>query len=247
MNPSATVSHIAVVLHVLDDPELTKQVALWTEACRIQMEKHVAVAWQGFAPPPGVFFYGTAAAIPNDQAAVVGVFADAFNPEAAGYHAAVGDLVMGAVDLSRSANPSRTLSHECCEIFRNAYLDAWLPGPVAGRLYAVELCDPVQRNDYRIAVDIMGEKADVTVADFVTPAWFEPAQISGLRSWCGSVAKAFDIAPGGYQVAREGDNILYLPARGEAIGKATIDRPLSRTKLISDGVRVKRSQGGTTP
>lgn len=239
MTPGATVPHIAVVLHVLDDPELTKQVAFWTEACRIQMEKHVAVAWQGFAPPPGVFFYGTAAAIPEDQAAVIGVFADAFNPEAAGYHSAVGELVIGAVDLSRSSNPARTLSHECCEIFRNAYLDAWLPSPVPGRLYAAELSDPVQRSGYTIKADIMGETMDVPVADFVTPAWFDP-EATGLRSWCGAVGKAFEIAPGGYQVALEGDNILYLPARGEAIGRATIDRPLSRTKLISDRVQVKR-------
>lgn len=245
MNPSPSVPHIAVVLHVLDDPDLTRQVAFWTEACRIQMEKHVAVAWGGFAPAPGVFFYGTAAAIPADQAAIVGVFADAFNPEAAGYHSAVGDLAIGAVDLSRSTNPSRTLSHECCEIFRNAYLDAWLPGPVPGRLYAAELCDPVQRSSYVIKADIMGEVEDVTVADFVTPAWFDPQVLNGLRSWCGAVNKAFEIAPGGYQVALEGDEILYLPARGEAIGRATIDRPLSRTKLISDRVQVKR-KGPTT-
>ncbi len=239
MNPGVTVPHIAVVLHVLDDPELTKQVALWTEACRIQMARDVAVAWKGFAAPPGVFFYGTAAAIPNDQAAIVGVFADAFNPEAAGYHSATGDLVIGAVDLSRSSNPQRTLSHECCEIFGNAFLDAWVPGPVPGRLYARELCDPVQRQGYTIDVDVLGEKASVTVADFVTPAWFDPNE-KDLRDWCGAVKDAFEIAPGGYQVAREGDEILYLPARGEAIGRATIDRPLSRTKLISDGVRVKR-------
>jgi hypothetical protein len=239
MDPGATVPHIAVVLHVLDDPELTKQVAFWTEACRIQMEKHIAVAWAGFAPPPGVFFYGTAAAIPEDQAAVVGVFADAFNPEAAGYHSAVGELVVGAVDLSRSMNPSRTLSHECCEIFRNAYLDAWLPGPVPGRLYAAELCDPVQRNSYKIKADIMGETMEVEVGDFVTPAWFDP-KADGIRSWCGTVGKAFEIAPGGYQVALEGDEILYLPARGEAIGRNAIERPLSRTKLISNRVQVKR-------
>jgi hypothetical protein len=240
----ATVPHIAVVLHVLDDPELTKQVAFWTEACRIQMEKHVAPSWGDFAAPPGVFFYGTAAAIPNDQAAIVGIFSDAFNPEAAGYHAAVGDLVIGAVDLSRSSNPARTLSHECCEIFRNAWLDAWVPGPTAGRDYAAELCDPVQRTSYFITADIMGETIDVEVGDFLLPAWFDPKK-DEPRTWCRAVGKAFQIAPGGYQVAREGDNVVYLPARGEAIGRATIDRPLSRTKLISDGVRVKR-KGPTT-
>lgn len=234
-----TVPHIAVVLHVEGDDELTRQVALWTEACRIQMARDVAGAWHDFASPPGIFFYGTAAAIPEDQAAIVGVFADAFNPEAAGYHSAVGDLVIGAVDLSRSSNPSRTLSHECCEIFRNAWLDSWVPSPTPGRLFAAELCDPCQRQSYVITADIMGEKADVVVGDFLMPAWFDP-EMAGPRTWCSAVDEAFEIAPGGYQVAREGNNILYLPARGDVIGKATIERPLSRTKLISDGVRVKR-------
>jgi hypothetical protein len=242
--PTASVPHIAVVLHVLDDDELTRDVAFWTEACRVQMERDVAPAWKDFAPPPGIFFYGTAAALPNDQAAIVGIYADAGQADAAGYHTASGDLVLGAVDLSRSSNPMRTLSHEINELYRNPWLDAWVPGPTPGREYAAELGDPVQRNSYRITASILGQERAVDVADFVLPAWFDPER-PGPRTFCLAVENAFEIAHGGYQIAREGDNILYLPARGEAIGRATIERPYSRTKRISNGVTVKR-KGPTT-
>lgn len=237
---SNTVPHIAVVLHVQGDPALERQVALWTEACRIQLREHVAPAWGDWAEPPGVFYYGTAAALPADQAAVVGIFRDAGNADAAGYHLAVGDLVLGAVDLSRSQIPSRTLSHEVCEIYRNAYLDEWLPGPAIGREYAVELCDPVQRIDYTIRASLLGESADVVVGDFVGPGWFDLPGLKHQTSWTGAARAPFHIAPGGYQIALEGDRILYLPARDDAIALSSITRPLSRTKLISDGVRVKR-------
>lgn len=241
-----TVPHIAIVLHVMDDPELERQVALWTEACRRQLLEHVVPSWGGWAPAPGVFFYGAGMEIPAEAAGVIGIMHDAMNPEAGGYHAAIGNRVFGAVDLSRSAMPSRTLSHEVCEMFRNAYLDEWLPGPVEGRHYAAELCDPCQRQDYTIEVDILGEKAEVTVGDFLLPAWFglsnNPAAPIGMfqRTWCSSVYEAFEIAPGGYQIALEGDSILYLPARGDAVARASIERPLSRTKAISNRITIPR-------
>jgi hypothetical protein len=239
-----TVPHIAVVLHVEDDPELEKQVVLWTEACRKQLLEHVAPAWADWADAPGVFYYGVSQHIPSDAAAVVGIYGDGFNPDAAGYHAAIGRQVIGVVDLGRSSKPSRTLSHEITEIYGNAYLDRWLPGPVAGRAYAAELCDPCQRQDYQIDVNVMGEHASVTVGDFVMPMWFglSPGRTYHGLTWCNAVRTPFEIAPGGYQIALEGDNILYLPARNEGVARASIERPLSRTRLISTGVKVQHEE-----
>ncbi len=238
-----TVPHIAVVLHVTGDPQLERDAVFWTEACNIQMREHIAPAWGDFAPAPGVFFYGTAEGIPANAAGVVGIFRDAYNPDAAGYHAVIGDLVFGAVDLSRSSNPSRTLSHECAEIFGNAWLDRWVAGPVPGRFYAQELGDPTQRIEYEIEAEVLGERRRVVVSDFVTPEWFDlPGPNAGRRNFCRSIRNAFEIAPGGYQIAREDDNILYLPARNEGVRAASITRPLSRTKLISDGVVVARKE-----
>jgi hypothetical protein len=243
-----TVPHIAVVLHVQGEPELEREVVFWVEACRKQLLEDVAVGWGDWANPPGVFFYGVSERIPSNEAAVVGIFSDANNPEAAGYHSAVGKMVLGAVDLSRSRSPSRTLSHELCEIYRNAYLNAWLPSPVEGRAYAAELCDPVQRSEYRIEATVLGESRQVTVGDFLMPGWFglpNPQAGSSKRTWCDTVGQPFEIAPGGYQIALEGDSILYLPARNEAIARASIDRPLSRTKQISQGITIPHPEPQT--
>jgi hypothetical protein len=238
----ATVPHIAVVLHVEGDAELERQVVHWVEACRLQLLEHVAPAWDAWAPPPGVFYYGISQHIPLNQAAVVGIYNDAFNPEAGGYHAAIGKNVIGAVDLSRSAKPSRTLSHEVCEIFRNAFLDEWTPGPEPGRDYAIETSDPCQRHDYEIAVEVLGEHRKVTVGDFVMPRWFDLPSSSPRYTWCMTVGDRFEVAPGGYQIARQGDEILYLPARNDAVALSSISRPMSRTKLISSGVIVQRKE-----
>jgi hypothetical protein len=61
-----------------------------------------------------------------------------------------------------------------------------------GRIYIVEVGDPVQECGY----DINGQ----TVADFALPAWFgiQQSQAPDQMSFRSSVAKPFQIAPGGY-------------------------------------------------
>jgi hypothetical protein len=244
-----TVPHIAVVLHVEGDPELEKQVVFWTEACRRQLLEHVAPSWGAWAAPPGVFFYGVSQHIPSDQAAVIGIYSDGFNPDAAGYHAAIGKQVIGVVDLSRSAKPSRTLSHEISEIYRNAYLDQWLPSPREERQYAAELCDPVQRVDYEIEAEVLGQRRSVTVGDFLRPAWFGQPNPEGSNemSWCQAIDLPWKIAPGGYQIALEGDSIVYLPAQNEGVARSSLDRPLSRTRLISRGIVIPHPEAPLPP
>lgn len=238
------IPHIAVQLHVAGDNELAKEVAFWIEATNIQLREHFTPAWGDYiGKPPAVFLYDTAEGIPADAAAVVGIFRDAGNDEAAGYHAAMGRLAIGAVDLSRSTSPSRTLSHEGAEIGGNAWLDEWVESPTKGRLFAREVCDPVQRNGYMIKATIFGETREVFVGDFVTPEWFGlKGPNKGRLSHLNVPLKPFEVAPGGYQVALENDTILYLPARGEAIGHNTISRPLSRTVQITKRVTIPHQE-----
>jgi hypothetical protein len=236
-----TVPHVAVVLHVQGDDDLTRRAAYWTEACNVQIREHLAPAW-GIEKPPGVFFYGTAAGIPEDASAVVGIFANGDVADAAGYHTLSGDLVFGVVDLSRSSSPSRTLSHEVAELTLNPWLDFWLQGPQIGREYAGESSDPVQRISYHVKASILGQSRDVEVGDFVTPAWFGLKALGTALNWCDTIRKPFEVAPGGYQIAREGDSILYLPARGEGVSAASVSRKGSRTKRITEGDVVARKE-----
>jgi hypothetical protein len=241
-SPGFTVPHIAVVSHVAG---LERDAVAWTEAVRLQMRDHVAPAWGAFAPVPGVFFYGAGDGLPADAVAVIGIFEDAGVAEAAGYHSALGKIAMGAVDLSRSDSPSRTLSHEALELYRNAYLDAWAPGPdstPAHLDYAVELCDPVEAISYHVDVSVLGEERSIEVSDFILPAWWDSnPNIDAARDFCSCVRHPFEIAPGGYQIATDiDDNVIYLPARGEGVHAAKVARPLSRTLQITQGIRIPR-------
>lgn len=235
MTAQATPPHIAVVLHAHGDPQLTRDVAFWVEACRQQLLQHAAPAWAEWAPPPGVFFYGTAEGMPPDDVATIGIFRSAGDDSANGYHAAIGKRVLGAVDLGRSSIPSRTLSHEVLEMYRNPYLAEWAASPRTNQLYAVELCDPVQQLSYEIEVELMGERRRVQVADFLTPAWFNGNRPTGDHL---HQVPPFGIASGGYQIAREDDRILWLPAEGEPMRASAALRPLSRTSMISRGITV---------
>lgn len=234
-----TVPHIAVVYHGVT-PSIETDVVFATEACRLQLLRDAGPAWADWADPPGVFYYGRAEGLPAQAAAVVAVTHNARVEEAAGYHAAIGRRVFGVVDLSRTSSMSRTLSHEVLEIYRNAFLDEWWQLPHRPeRHYSAELCDPVQAQGYGITVQMMGTYRTVTVGDFVLPAWADPS-LTGPKTYRSSVSQPFAIAPGGYQIAREDDTIMYLPAPGEGVAAAKITRPLSRTKLITEGVTVER-------
>lgn len=231
-----TIPHIAVVLHATGDPELAHSVAFWVEACRLQLLEHAGPAWAAWAPPPMVAFYGNAEGLPPTEAGVVGIFRSAGNPQASGYHAAIGQRVIGAVDLGTSACPSRTLSHEVLEMYRNAFLSEWAASPQYGREYAAELCDPVQTQEYTIHASVMGETREVVVGNFLLPGWFDLDEKTGRVDHLGQLPEPFAIGHGGYQIAREGDSILWLPAPGEGMRAQAARRPLSRTSLISDGI-----------
>ncbi len=237
--------HIAVVLGVEGDPELEREVVFWVEACRIQMRDHIAPAWARLAPPPGIFYYSSSDQLADETVGCVVILRDAGVDGAAGLHSIIGRKPIGVVDLSRSALPSRTLSHEIAEMYGNPYLDRWYPMP-NGWEVAAELGDPVQRSQYNIDAEILGQHRDVVVSDFVTPAYFDPGA-SGPRSHQQAVDEPFGIAPGGYLVARNDGQIIYLPAKGEGVHAAAISRPFSRTAQLAAGTKIPRPAGESFP
>jgi hypothetical protein len=87
-----------------------------------------------------------------------------------------------------------TASHEILEMIADRYVNkaAALELKNGGmRLYAVEVCDPVQEQTYKI---------DATeVSNFVTEAWFYPAQRKwSMYDYLKKLKAPFTLAPGGY-------------------------------------------------
>lgn len=118
---------------------------------------------------------------------------------ALGYHDLTPDLhpiskVFVATDLKFGAAPSVTASHEVLEMLGNPYLGDCVVDPRTGRLYAKEVGDAVEADEFAY------RKGEVLVSDFVLPAFFDPRHRgkSEPLSFKGHVDEPFSLAKGGY-------------------------------------------------
>jgi len=202
--------HLSVVL--VGKLAGNRDCAFWVEAVRTQLQQHAAPAWG--LPAPGVFLYDENQFTPSSEGAVIAIVDDDGDDTAAGFHSIVGNVPFGLVDLGQSDAPSVVLSHEALELWANASLDRWAPGP-SGLDYAMELCDPVQEDGYSVAVELFGDRRMVEVSNFVMPGWFG---LDGRTAWRGDLAR-FVIAPGGYAITRneEGEIVFFSHAGGARI------------------------------
>ena len=213
------------------------EVRRWTAACARQIREHVAPAYG--QPPVKVAFLSSRTHAPKGAWVLV-VLDDADQAGALGYHSETADgRVYGRV-FARPCEQygvpvSTTLSHEVVETFCDPDVNRWVD---TGRGYSVayEACDPVEGDGYLID--------GVAVSDFVTPAWYDP-KVIGRRHWLdnGSVAGAFELAPGGYVVRRWPDgsedqefgataNRAYIAAKRHQLGRADRRITSASTEVI---------------
>ena len=134
--------------------------------------------------------------------------------------------VFAKLDLDSSSSWTVTLSHELLEMLA----DPWINGCVIGsndKIYALEVADPVE-------ADKLGYEIDgVLVSDFVTPAWFGPAEADRV-DFKQHISKELELAPGGYisvldprkgwvQIAAEGEGGPAAP-EGSRRGRRNLRR-----------------------
>jgi hypothetical protein len=179
-----------------------------------------------------VFFYGPSVKIPPDEAAVIGIVDDDGNAASAGYHAALGTLPFGLVDMSQSREPSCVLSHEVLELILNPYLDRKMPGP-DGLLYLGEACDAVQALRYEVEVELFGVRRKEWVSDFLTPAWFAT---DGARPFnhLDTLVGPFQIGPGGYALAEDaqGHMVMLTAPEGARLTAAKLNLTSRTSRLV---------------
>jgi hypothetical protein len=93
---------------------------------------------------------------------------------------------------------SLTASHEVLEMLADPFGDRMVPGPSLKRgdgpvSYLVEVCDPPESEEFAYTVN------DVLVSDFITPAFYDPAKVEGVRySFTGAVEHPRQVLEGGY-------------------------------------------------
>lgn len=92
--------------------------------------------------------------------------------------------------LAGPSSVSVTASHECCEDDGDPPASYWAQMP-DGRFVALELGDPVEGDAYEIN--------DVSVSNFILPAWFDAAA-KGPYDRLGKLSAPFTMTAGGYLI-----------------------------------------------
>jgi hypothetical protein len=107
-----------------------------------------------------------------------------------------GDLFAGDYSLLSVA------FHEWCEARVDPSVNFWADGPTLpqGNQYALEACDPCEAQTLPIT---LANGAQGATSNLITPAWFDPGA-SGPFDLAGACPGAFQLAPGGYMIVRNG-------------------------------------------
>lgn len=184
--------------------------ATMTRAIATQVKLDVAPLWD--RSPAPVIYYTDASAVPPNAHVITLVDTIEDQPSGVlGYHtedkggrlwgvvAAKPELDAHAQVMTGDWSVSSVLSHEVLELFIDPNCNLWATDD-KGKVYSFEVCDPVEAPTYPVD--------DVSVSNFVTPAWFDPlaAQKKATRfDKLGLLHRSFSILKGGYAVyASEG-------------------------------------------
>jgi hypothetical protein len=200
------VNHVAVVNRsAFSDDEL----AVIVETYRTWM-KSACQAWA--LPVPGLAVYGRQHDQAIDEEAAI-ILTDSGNePDAFGWHQALGLARFGYVDLGmcrQYGEPvSRVFGHELLELGIDPDCDAWAGPYPDGTHVAVEVSDPVQRYSIKVEGSYLGHKAPVELADYVLPSWFDPGAAAGPYSQLNVAPAPLRNAAGGYHLEESAGGVV---------------------------------------
>ncbi len=119
---------------------------------------------------------------------------------ALGYHDVTNEgLPLGKVfaksDATYGDQWSATASHELLEMLADPAINLTVfeEGVIGGRLFAYEVCDACEADQFGYSID------GVLVSDFVFPSWFESFRKPGTQfDQMKRISKPFHLLPGGY-------------------------------------------------
>lgn len=183
------VAQILVKNHskTVSDAELQKALP----ALQKQVTHHVAPAWGTDAK---LAFVKVTANVPVGLWLIV-VVDDADQADALGYHETTDNGDPLGYVFARTAKDAgdtwtEVFSHELIEMLGDSAINLAVLDPSQNRLWARELCDPVEANTY--SVD------GVTVSNFVLPQYFDEETYAVRWDYLGVLSAPLSIAPGGY-------------------------------------------------
>lgn len=185
---------------LLDD----KDFQLMVEACKVQLEQHVAPMWLRGS-------WNIVINQPEEVGYPIVIIDDPDQAGALGYHTKspcgkvwgrvfVRPIIDGkGLMLSGPLSVSAVLSHEIIEAYCDPDVNLWADRG-DGLLIAYEACDPVENDVYEVETK-SGTK--VSVSNFVLPTWFDSLVPEGSKlDFMAQLSKPFTMSKGGYMVTR---------------------------------------------
>ena len=165
LNPKITIINES---HTLSDEDVEKTIS----ALQRQVSEHFAPAWGLDAD---LNFVAKGQQRPTSSWWIV-ILDDSDQAGRLGYHDLTPEgmpigKVFAKADLDNHLSWTVTMSHEILEMIIDPELNLTVfaqDGPTTGKLYAYEVCDPVEDDQYGYAID------GVMVSNFVLPTYFEP-------------------------------------------------------------------------
>jgi len=185
-------------------------VATVVKTCTVQLEMHVAPAWNMI--PPQIVVFDDKEQIPDD-ADILTIVDKSDRLGHVGYHRVSPDgrpylrvfvhpiLIHGGELLTGSLSVSSVMSHEICEWFVDRFLNVWVDCPDGQ--YAREICDPVAEDTYEID--------GVSVSNFVYRPFFYPqAPLTSRFEHLSRVKGPFTARPGGHMHVRKNGKLQSI-------------------------------------
>lgn len=118
---------------------------------------------------------------------------------------------------SKKATVSQCIAHEVFELLIDPVCNGWWDVGDGKTLFAREVCDPVEDNDLIVSVvtkpavippNPWGKQnigtpavtAQVTLSDWILPAWSDPQNTRGPFNYMGTLKRPFSLDKGGYGI-----------------------------------------------
>jgi hypothetical protein len=208
------------------------EVALFAEACSMQLSRDVAPAWG--LPPVPVEFFSDERAVPGGWD-TVSLFDTPDHAQDLGFHSVtmdgrplLGIYVAPYLDHGlRLSAISVVLSHQTIESFADPAFEYWASQD-RDTLVARELCDPVEDDAW--AYTIATSKGNVLVSDFVLPSWFGQSSSDRPFDYCDHVPAPFAMLSGGCIVTKRSGRLRMMFDPGYAPWKRQLEEWSGRVR-----------------
>lgn len=170
----------------------------------------MALLKEGTAPPPGA--WNLVLLDHSEEAGTLGFHSDEEGTKVPFSDVFCKDALAGGMSVSG------VLSHEALEMVVDPHVETPYVITQGTKLFIVEVCDPVQGNNYDVGAP-ENREVGVDVSDFCEPAWWAKDG-TGPFSFRESVHGPLRLAPEGYiSVATQDNPTSWQPVFGEKISE----------------------------